>query len=221
MLQTPEIRETSRAAARSEQRPARQRLPATVRVTQILDAALHVFSDKGFAAARIDDIAAAAGLSKGGIYTHFTSKEEIFAALLTRAMLPRDGAAALPGPDDAVTVDVVLQHVVAPIYAACNDVAMLQTLRLLFSEGARVPHLVQDWRQAVSHPHLAEVEELVRRGVRQGHLRRSALTDHPWMILSPGVYAMLESVTLGVPDRAALAQRADEHAAMLRDMLAP
>lgn len=75
-------------------RAARRRLPATVRATQILDAALRVFAEKGIAASRIDDIAAVAGLSKGGIYAHFKSKEEIFEALLTRATSP---PAAEPG----------------------------------------------------------------------------------------------------------------------------
>lgn len=55
---------------------ARQRLPADVRNRQILDAALAVFSERGFEAARMDDIAARAGLSKGGLYAHFRSKDE-------------------------------------------------------------------------------------------------------------------------------------------------
>ncbi len=53
---------------------------------QILSAALKVFAYKGFAAAKISDIAARAGLSHGLVYHYFKSKEEIFLSLLGRAL---------------------------------------------------------------------------------------------------------------------------------------
>jgi AcrR family transcriptional regulator len=53
---------------------------------QILSAALKAFAARGFAATRIGDIAARAGLSHGLVYHYFKSKEEIFYALLKRAM---------------------------------------------------------------------------------------------------------------------------------------
>ncbi|WZB73785.1 helix-turn-helix domain-containing protein [Achromobacter insuavis] len=59
-----------------------------MRVGQILDAALQEFSAAGYAGARMDDIAARAGLSKGGLYAHFASKEEVFEALLARYLSP-------------------------------------------------------------------------------------------------------------------------------------
>jgi len=52
-----------------------------VRRAQILEAALHCFGEKGYHAARIDDIAHRAGLSKGAVYWQFDSKDEIFLAL--------------------------------------------------------------------------------------------------------------------------------------------
>lgn len=58
--------------------------PAGVRRQQILDAALECFSAKGFHAARMDDIVHASGLSKGALYWHFKSKDEIFLGLFDR-----------------------------------------------------------------------------------------------------------------------------------------
>lgn len=52
-----------------------------VRRAQILEAALHCFGAKGLHAAKVDDIVKASGLSKGAIYWHFGSKDEIFLAL--------------------------------------------------------------------------------------------------------------------------------------------
>ena len=57
--------------------------PAARRLA-ILEAAIAVFAQHGFDAATTDDIARAAGLSKGGLYWHFKSKDEILAAILMR-----------------------------------------------------------------------------------------------------------------------------------------
>src|SRR6266581_1237076 len=52
------------------------------RMRDIRAAALDVFSAKGFSAARIDDIAAAAGVAKGTIYLYFNSKEDLLEAIV-------------------------------------------------------------------------------------------------------------------------------------------
>jgi len=49
---------------------------------QILDAALKLFSHRGYGATSVNDIAAEAGVSKGNVYHHFPDKETIFRALL-------------------------------------------------------------------------------------------------------------------------------------------
>jgi len=54
---------------------------AETRRAQILEAALACFASRGLNAATIDDVARAAGLSKGAVYHHFASKQEIFLAL--------------------------------------------------------------------------------------------------------------------------------------------
>ena len=58
------------------------------RPAEIVAAALQVFADKGFAAARLDDIAAKAGVSKGAIYLYFETKEDIFRAVVEQAIAP-------------------------------------------------------------------------------------------------------------------------------------
>jgi len=50
----------------------------------LLDAAEDVFTEKGFAPATLDDIAHAAGYTKGAIYKHFTTKEDLFLAVSDR-----------------------------------------------------------------------------------------------------------------------------------------
>jgi len=64
--------------------PPRRRLTAEERRTGILDAALAVFSERGYHSASIDDIAREAGVSKALIYEHFASKQELYADLIAR-----------------------------------------------------------------------------------------------------------------------------------------
>jgi AcrR family transcriptional regulator len=61
-----------------------EQLRSQQRHERILDAATHVFSTKGYHATLVDEIAAEAQTSKGGIYFHFPNKQSIFLALLDR-----------------------------------------------------------------------------------------------------------------------------------------
>jgi AcrR family transcriptional regulator len=61
------------------------RLPREERRAQLLDAAKEVFATRGYHAAAMDEIAAAAGISKPVLYQHFDSKLDLYLALLDRA----------------------------------------------------------------------------------------------------------------------------------------
>jgi AcrR family transcriptional regulator len=55
--------------------------------TKLLDAAAKVFAEKGFAASSVDDVAAAAGMSKGAVYWNFDSKDDLIETLLDERVL--------------------------------------------------------------------------------------------------------------------------------------
>src|SRR3954470_691221 len=69
-------------AATQGSKPAKRRLSAVDRRAAILDAALEVFSSRGYHGSSIDDIAGEAGISKALIYEHFPSKKDLHASLL-------------------------------------------------------------------------------------------------------------------------------------------
>lgn len=198
---------------------ARQRLPADARIPQILDAALQAFAADGFAATRIDDIARQAGLSKGGIYTHFKSKDEIFEALLARALTPRPVTGPAFHADEPVTVELLVERIIDRMYEDLTDRQTMLTLRLMFADGVRVPHRVVQWRRAVIEPYLAAVEALVRRGVAQGALREGVAARVPWLLLAPGVFAAMWQLAFEDATPALLAERRRAHIAMLYELL--
>ena len=88
---------------------------AVERRNRILDAALDVFAGKGYQGAGVDEIAAAAETSKGGVYFHFPGKEALFLALLDRAatrLRRRIEAAVEAEADPARRADAALATVV-------------------------------------------------------------------------------------------------------------
>ena len=120
---------------------SRLRLRPEVRVQQILDQALIEFSQRGFEAARMDDIAQGCGLSKGGLYAHFASKDALFEALLNRSLAPTDlKQMQLPRP---VPVRQLAVWIVEQMYASLTHPQTVATMRLLIAEGSRVPELVK------------------------------------------------------------------------------
>src|SRR3954451_4923404 len=90
-------------AATQGTKPAKRRLSAVDRRAAILDAALDIFSGRGYHAASIDEIASQAGISKALIYEHFPSKKDLHASLLERHVqeiferLARSAATPEPG----------------------------------------------------------------------------------------------------------------------------
>ena len=66
-----------------------RRLDPDERRAQIVEAAFVEFGDKGFDAARLDDVARRAGIAKGTIYLHFADKEALFGEMLRRATADR------------------------------------------------------------------------------------------------------------------------------------
>ncbi len=70
--------------------PARTRRPGRAEVRRrLLDAALEVFAERGFASANLDQVAEAAGLTKGAIYSNFDSKDDLFFAMMEHQAMRR------------------------------------------------------------------------------------------------------------------------------------
>jgi AcrR family transcriptional regulator len=138
------------------------------RPDEILDAALNVFAAQGFDRARMEDIAAQAGLSKAGIYLYFTSKSELLRALIARTVAPvaqRAAALAHHGVADPVAT---LRAVVAMAAAALDDPGVIAVPRLVISAANSFPDVVDAYRAEVVDPMRRALRLLVESGVAKG-----------------------------------------------------
>lgn len=87
-----------------------KRLPRAVREQQMLDAAVDVFSDRGFHETSMDAIAAKAAISKPMLYLYYGSKDELFAACIQREGLRFVEALAPAGDPDSARVSSCAGH---------------------------------------------------------------------------------------------------------------
>ena|SRR5208282_4809493 len=176
------------AASRQSARSAK----AAARRDAILDAALDEFSARGFAAARLDDVAKRAGVAKGTIYLHFADKENLFQELIRAKMVPVVGtlesAFAADLPLRAV-VDQAIEIFMREIYGTKRK----QVMRLIISEGPRFPTLAEFYYREVLSRVLKAVRGFLRRALDRGELADDSLVRFPQLLGASGVIAIIWS----------------------------
>jgi AcrR family transcriptional regulator len=115
--------------------PTRRRLTAEERRSAILDAALTAFSQKGYHATSLDDIAGEAGVSKALIYEHFASKQELHADLIARNA--RELTHRVAGALSGVEIESTLERLAAGLEAFFAFVEERRDAwRMLFRDAA-------------------------------------------------------------------------------------
>ena len=175
----------------------RRRLAPQVRIAQILDAALAELSERGFAATTMDDIGRRCGLSKGGLYAHFASKDLIFEALLHRSLALPEWQDA-PAPPLEAGTRVFAQWLVDRLYAGLLErPAAVATLRLLAAERGRARDLVELWERNVVRPNIDMLGDMLRAHTAQHGLPQSVVVREPWLVLAPVMHALLTQMILG------------------------
>ena len=144
------------------------------RPAEITEAAMAVFAEKGYDATRVDDVARRAGVSKGFVTPRVTE--------LVDAIEASDSAEAfLRGP----FLTGIRQVPRSPLRIL---------VRLMVAEGPKHPDLTGYYWENVVSPALAALRRLIRKGVRNGEFRRTALADFPQLLVTPVLFSTLYSI---------------------------
>ena len=165
---------------------------AAARRDAILDAALDEFSARGFAAARLDDVAKRAGVAKGTIYLHFKDKESLFQELIRSKMAPVVGTLEATFAADLplhLVVDKAIDVFVHEVYGSHRK----DLIRLIISEGPRFPVLAEFYYRQVLSRILKSVRGLLRRALERGELADDTLIQFPQLLGAPGIIAIIWS----------------------------
>lgn len=111
---------------------------------QMLDMALSLFARRGFAAVSVRDICFAIGIRESALYKHFTNKQALFDALVSRYQRTSDafmqGVGAVFRRDAAEISDAVDR------YGAISDMEFLETTNRIFSDFLMQPDVLNFWR---------------------------------------------------------------------------
>lgn len=151
--------------------PRWRRLPEE-RPQQILDAALSVFSEHGIDAAKLEEIAARAGVSKGTIYLYFQSKEELFREVVRQRVGPAIANADIAGPSEE-SAEVQLRRYLEHQWECLGQDDSEGWIRLVVFELHKYPDLAEfHWNEVVSRSNQI-LGDIIRRGIASGEFRKT------------------------------------------------
>ena len=139
---------------------------------EILDAALKVFAQKGFAAARMDDIAEEAGITKGTIYLYFENKEAMFKSLVREAVGTTLASVAADIQAHPGSAKFLLRMVLTRVAQRLVDSDKSVLPKIVIGESSNFPWLAEFYRFEVIERGLQLFISLVERGIAEGEFRR-------------------------------------------------
>ncbi len=168
----------------------RWRRRKTSRPAEILSAALASFAEHGFAATRLDDVAARAGVTKGTLYLYFDSKEELFKAVVRQELVPNlERAEAMVAGSAAESLDLLEQLV--RTFARIIGSPLGAIPKLVLTEAGNFPDLARFYREAVVDRGKALFRKVIERGVAAGELRPVDVENTVTCIVAPLLLAAL------------------------------
>lgn len=158
---------------------------------EILAAALAIFADDGFAAARLDDIARHAGVAKGTLYLYFNSKEALFEELLREAIKPMQGRLARIAADPRINTRDALNRLFDTFRRDIAGSDGRLVLWLLLAEGRRFPKLTAFYHREVLLRVVPMLKQILARGLERGEIANTGLINTPQLVMAPAFMAII------------------------------
>ena len=191
------------------------------RPREICAAALDTFAEKGFAAARLDEIARRAGVSKGTLYLYFHNKEDLFRAVVRDTVAPN--VEVVRGMVEGVDLpfDEIVRMLLPRFVALTRNVRVGAVAKMVIGESRNFPELAKVWHDEVVTKVLGMLGALIRRAQERGEVRSGDPRLHAMSLMGAMLMGLLWHETLepvgGEPiDLDALAQ---QHAETVLDGL--
>jgi AcrR family transcriptional regulator len=203
----------------------RWRRRKAARPAEILAAALDVFAESGFAAARLDEIARRAGVSKAALYLYYETKEELFRAAARSLAAPGlEAIARTVGAIDAPFAEVApLLLGRAAGFLAEGRPARLATM--VIGEARNFPDLARIWKDDVVGIILGMVEGLIARAQARGEAPPGDPRLYAFTLMGPLIMGALFNTVFGeaggAPERCDLVRLAEQHARVVVAGMAP
>ena len=165
------------------------------RPQEIIDAALLVFAESGYAAARLDDVARRAGVAKGTIYLYFESKEELFKAVVRAVVVSHmERMQGLIESFEGTSEELLRTVMRSTAYEFVNS-DMRHLSRLMMVEGRKFPDITKFYFDEVISHGMGNIRAIIERGVGRGEFRETQLAEFPQLMMSAPMMAMMWKAT--------------------------
>jgi AcrR family transcriptional regulator len=167
------------------------------RPQELLDAALALFVEKGFAATRAEEVAVRAGVSKGTLYLYYPSKEELLKAVISHNLSARIAEGAERAAGHQGSASALLRGILADWWGDLYDSPAAGVFKLVITEARNFPDIAEYYAREVIEPAHQLVGGIVRRGIAQGELREVNVDNAVHSLVLPLVMICLHRHSLG------------------------
>ncbi|MEI7613959.1 MAG: TetR/AcrR family transcriptional regulator [Betaproteobacteria bacterium] len=150
--------------------PARRRRKEA-RPSELTAAALELFVEKGFAATRLEDVAAHAGVSKGTLYLYFDSKEALFKAVIEEGIVPLFQQAEQDMAVYEGSSADLLRYLLTSWWQQIGETRLAGVPKLIISESQNFPEVAQYYHDNVIVRGRNLMRTVLQRGAERGEFR--------------------------------------------------
>jgi AcrR family transcriptional regulator len=158
---------------------------------ELVDAALEVFAEKGYAATRLADVARRAGVTKGTIYLYFENKEALFKAVVRQTIIPNIAQAERDAAAFAGSAAELLRDMITGWWRVIGETKLSAIPKLVMSEAANFPTLARFYQHEVVARSHRLIADIVRRGIDRGEFLPVNVMAVTRLAMAPLVLAVL------------------------------
>ncbi|RJG04584.1 TetR/AcrR family transcriptional regulator [Noviherbaspirillum sedimenti] len=167
------------------------------RPQELLAAALDLFVERGFAATRLDDVAARAGVSKGTLYLYFTNKEELFKAVVRENMLPMiDEAEGLIDQHQGNSASL-FQEIMLGWWERVGNSKVSGITKLIMAESGNFPEVARFYYEEVTSRVNGMIVRMLEHGIARGEFRPIDPQQAMRVVVAPMVMLMIWNQSFG------------------------
>lgn len=168
---------------------------------EILEAALDLFAEKGFAATKLTEVAERAGVSKGTVYLYYESKEALFKALVKEMVLPHiEHSEHMVDAYDGATVDL-MQGLVQFWLENVIRTKICGIPKLVIAEAKNFPDIAQFYVDNVVTRGTKLVERILQRGVDKKEFNVTDISHSARAVMAPMIFAAIWEQSLAPFDK--------------------
>ena len=166
------------------------------RPKELLDAALDLFVEKGFAATRSEEVASRAGVSKGTLYLYYPSKEELLKEVIRHNVVNQiaEGMEIVRAFEG--TSSELLAYVLRLWWQRVGETRASGILKLMMSEVRNFPEIAQFWVAEVTSPADRMIAEIVQRGIDSGEFRPVDVENAVHALVAPLLFLVMNKHSL-------------------------